>query len=317
MALLARQFGIATESSATYGGLVTVSRFYPFIEESLAQEIERIESAGVIPGTVTLGTTQWRPGNVSVSGDVSLELYQQGSGLLFTHMLGTVASSTAGGVATHTFTPGELTNLSFTAQVGRPMTTGVVVPFTYGGCKVGSWELAGAAGEIVTLGLSVIAQSETTGVSLASASYITGADVPYTMIDGALTIGGSTACVRNFTLSGENNLADDRRCIGQNYIDQPLEEDLHEYMGTLTMEFSSTAHYQRFTGGTTAAVVLALSASSSAQVTMTLNARFDGSTPLVTGKDLIVHDVPFKLVRSSTTDASAITAVMKNSQTAP
>jgi hypothetical protein len=316
MAVLTPQFGIVSET--TYGQEATVTRFYPFLEENIAQTIDRIDSGGFIAGTRVMGANQWRAGNVHIAGDIGMELWQQGSGLLFQHMLGTVSSSTAGGVATHTFSPGDLSALSFTAQVGRPTASGTVIPFTYGGCKIQSWELAGAAGEIVTLGLSLLGQTETTGISLATASYITDVDKPYTMIDAsAITVGGSSACVRNFTLSGNNNLSDDRFCIGQNYIDQPQETDFAGYSGTLTLDFTDTGMYQRFVDASTASIVLSLSAAANAQATVTLNARFDGTTPAAQAKGLIVYDVPFTVVRSSTTDASALTVVMKNSQTSP
>jgi hypothetical protein len=44
-----------------------------------------------------------------------------------------------------------------------------------------------------------------------------------------------------------------------------------------------------------------------------MNARYDGSTPAVGGRELVVHDVPFKAI-GTTTDALGITAVLINSQ---
>jgi hypothetical protein len=89
--------------------------------------------------------------------------------------------------------------------------------------------------------------------------------------------------------------------------------DLAEITGTATMEFTSTEQYQRFLDGVEVPLVLSMSASASAQATVTMNVRYDGETPAVAGKDLVVTDIPFKVI-ASTTDASGFTAVIVNSQ---
>jgi Phage tail tube protein len=311
---LAAQIGVAAET--TYGTGVTVTRFYPVVDESITLENERLVSAGIIAGARVLRSEQWTPGADAVGGDVGLELYQQHTALLFEHMFGSITSSITGGVATHTVTPGDLTGKSLTVQVGRPQVGGVVVPFTYAGVKVAEWELSCQTGEIVTLGLTVVAQSETTGTALAAATYGTGAGRPYTFINGALTVSGSSACVRGITISGNNQLTTERMCVGSQVISEPLENALREYTGTLSVEWSSTAQYQAFRNGLEVSVVLSLSAASTAQATITMNARYDGVTPNVGGPDIIVTEVPFVCVATST-DATAIQAVLKNSQTSP
>lgn len=312
---LQAQFGVVAET--TYGTAVTVTRFYPLVNESMSQQIARLESGGIIAGARVLRSEQWDAGDIVVSGDVGLELYQQHTALLFEHMLGTITSSATGGVATHTVTPGDLSGSSLTMQIGKPDVAGTVQPFTYAGVKIQSWELAVAAGEIVTLGLTCIAQTETTGISLATASYGTNAGRPFTYTHGAVSISGSDVCVRGLTVGGENMLADDRRCVGQQYVDEPLETDLRTFQGTATLEFNGLTQYQRFVNGTEAPIVLALSASASAKATFTLNARFDGVTPAVADKGIIVQDVPFKCIASTTQDSSALSLTLVNSQTTP
>lgn len=310
---LAAQFGVVSET--TYGQAVTVTRFLPLVDEDITDEVERLESEGIVAGAKILRSEQWNPGGVVVSGDVGLELYKQGTGVLFTHMFGSVSSSATGGVGTHTFTPGDLTGDSFTAQVGRPNVQGTVVPWTFAGCKVTEWELAMAAGENVTLGLTILGQTATTATSLAAASYLTGAADPFTFIDGAVSISGSSVCVREITVTGNNGLSDERRCIGQRHIDEPLQNELTVIEGVATIEFTTTAQYERYLQGIETPLVLTLSATA-ASCTITMNARWDGRAPNVQGKDLLVVEYPYKAV-ASTTDASAITAVLVNSQTTP
>lgn len=316
MSGLYAQIGFGAET--TYGQAVTVDHFYPLREEALEQEIERLESEGIVAGARMLRSEQWGPGNRSLTGDVGLELFQQNTALLFSHMLGTITSSATGGIATHTVSPGDLTGKSLTVQKGVPTPGGAsVIPLTWAGSKVQSWEIANAVGEIATLGLTLIAQSETDGTSLAVASFGTGALAPYRFVHGSVSIAGTDQCVREVTISGENNLSDDRRCIGQDTIDEPVEMALREITGSMTLEFTSTDQYQRFTAGTETALVLSWSASASAQATITMNVRYDGITPTIEGRDLVVPEVPFKCIASTTQDSSAFQAVIVNSQTTP
>lgn len=312
MSGLLSQIGFAEET--TYGTAVTVTKFVPLVDESLTNEIERLESEGIIAGARLLRSEQWASGRKNVTGDVGLEWFQQNMAVLFEHMLGTITSSFTGGVGTHTASIGNLFGKSLTVQVGKPITTGAsVIPFTYAGCKVQSWTLAVEAGEIATLGLTLLAKSETIGTALAAASYGTGAGRPFTFVHGGVSISGSSVCVRGIEVSGENSLSDERMCVGQDTIDEPVEMDRREITGTATMEFTSTLQYQRYLDGSELPLVLSMSAGSAAQATLTMNCRYDGVTPVVEGRDLIVVEIPFKVV-GTTTDAGGITAVIKNSQ---
>lgn len=184
---LASQIGFVTESTA--GVAKTPTLFLPFVDEGIELEKERLESEGIYAGRRTLDSDAWNGGNNTVSGDVGLELTNRGLGVLFKHCFGGVAT-TGAGPYTHTFTPGDLSGVSFTTQVGVPGVGGTVHPKTASGCKVASWELACSAGEIATFGMSVIGQklqlgsrvvtdgvlNETTTVTSATAAW-TAADV--------------------------------------------------------------------------------------------------------------------------------------------
>jgi hypothetical protein len=313
---LAAQFGFVSET--TYGTAVTVTKFLPLLNETLESQPERVESAGIVAGARVLKSEQWQPGFTKISGDVQLELYQQGTGTLFRHMFGSVTSSATAGNATHTFTPGDLTGQSMTVQIGRPQIGGVVTPSTYAGVKVASWELGVEPDKNITLGLSMIAKSETTGTALASATFLTNSTKAILPPAGIVTVSvsGSSYCVRKLTLAGDNGLADDRMCVGASTIDEPLEAGLREYTGTITMEFSNTAHYQQFLNGGEYPITVNLASGFTTGLFLTMNARFDGGTPNVTGPELIVYDRPFKCIATSlTNDATAIQAVLLNSQT--
>lgn len=309
---LAGQFGFVAET--TYGTAVTVNRFIPLVDESVQTEIEMLESSGIIAGARVLRSQQWSQGLRRSEGDVGLEVYDRSIGLLLLNCLGSV-TTTGTNPATHTFTPGDLQGDSMTFQFGRPNRNGTVVPFTYAGVKVQSWEIAVNTGEIATLGLTVVAQTETTGITLATASYSTSIR-PMTFVNGSFTLGGSSLCVRGVTISGENNLSTDRMCIGQNYIDEPTEMDLREYTGEVEVEFYDLTHYNRFIQGTEASLSLVLTAPSSATLTINANVRTDGETPNIEGRDLLVHTLSFKCVGTNS-DSSGLTMVLVNSDTTP
>lgn len=312
---LAAQLGFAQET--TWGTAVTVTRFTPFVNESIQQEIEMLESAGIISGARVLRSQQWALGSRSISGDLGLEMYDRSIGLLMKHALGSVTTSGTTAPFTHTFTPGDLSGLGLTVQVGRPDRGGTVRPFTYAGCKVESWEIAYTAGEIATLGLTMVGKSETTSTVLASNS-LTAGIAPMIGLVGSVTLGSSSLCVRSATIQGNNSLVTDRRCIGQATIDEPLEGDLREYTCELEIEFPDLVHYNRFVLGTEASLSLVLAnAAQTSTMTIAANVRTDGATPNVTARgDLLVHTMSFKCVGTNS-DASGLTLTLQNSDTTP
>lgn len=373
---LAAQIGFVTET--TVGVAKTPTLFLPFVDESIEEERERLESEGIYAGRRTLDSDQWNGGNHTTSGDIGLELTNRGLTVLFKHMFGTV-NTTGAGPYTHTYSPGDLSGVSFTAQVGVPGVGGTVHPKTASGCKVASWELACSAGEIATLGLSTIGQkfqigsrvvtdgvlNTTTLVTSATAAF-TAADVgksisgtgipvgayiasvtsatnivlsaaatatasgvtvtiglplasaslpadikPLKFNHGTVTVGGSSVSVMSASVSGDNGLADDRRFIGSQSISEPLEADLRTYEGELELEFTDLTEWNRYTAGDEFAIVLAFT-SGADSVTITLNARYDGGSPSVGGKEIVGQTLPFKVIGDGS-DADGITVVLVNS----
>jgi hypothetical protein len=148
------QFGIVDEVTPGVP-VVAAMTFLPLVSESMKQEIDHLESAGIISGRRAITSDQWALGAITVSGDIGLELYNKNLRTCFKHMIGGESGS-----GPYTYVPGDLTSLSFTAQIGRPDVGGTVDPFTYSGCKVASWEIAIAESEIATLGLSVVGMKE-------------------------------------------------------------------------------------------------------------------------------------------------------------
>jgi len=318
---ISAQLGIKTETTAGTG--VVVDRFYEFNNESMMFNIERLESAGLRGGNPVLPSTMWTPGGQSVSGDVSLELHQKSFGLWFQHMFGTVATTTPGGGTLsrdHTFTPGDLP-VSFTMQIGKPDSLGVVHPFTFTGCRVATWELANTVGEIGMLNLSIVGMSSTTATGLATATYPT-ADALLVFRQATLNVAGAPIDVRGMTISGDNGLNPDRPVLGSAVPKVATEATMKNYTGTIDAYFSGLTAYTRFVNGTEAALVALwtgsiIEAAIAFKIQLTCNVRFDGDTPTVSGPEEVGQPLPFKAVRTGAGTGTAITAVVTNTDTAP
>lgn len=304
------QLGFAAEND--YGDAEKVDRFLPLISETVSQTIERIESEAIYAGRYTLDSDAWFAGNVDISGNVNLEVYDRAIGLLFEHILGE-ANTDGTGPYVHTFTPGDTFGKSLTMQIGRPSVLGVVHPFTYAGVKITEAEITAQVGQIARLALSVVGQSETTGEPLEEVTYPAGLR-PFTFVDGAITVAGTEQRVREVRLSLGAAMNTGRRFLGSGQIHQPIDNALRAYTGDLQCEFEDLTAYNRFVNGTEAAMVLNFTAGANSMV-ITQNVRFDGTTPHVEGRDVLNQPLPIKAVGG--TDAGALTVVITNSDAAP
>lgn len=310
---ISAQFGFKAET--TYGTAVVVDRFQPFTEESIETTFEPLESESIISGARVLRSDQWTQGVFRHEGDVGFELTTRNCGVLLKHALGSLSTTSLAGTSTHVITPGDMTGLGLTTQFGRPDRSGTVRPFTYAGTKVTSWEIAVAAGQNATMGVSVVAQTVTTATGLAAVSYTTTSQ-PFSFAQGSFSLAGSNLCVRSARISGENNLDTDRVCIGHTYIEEPVEQDLREFTGELELEFPDLIHYNRFIAGTEGALSLAL-VNGTKSLTIAANVRTDKASPNVSGRGMLVQTLGFKCVASTTSDASALTMTYVTADTTP
>lgn len=215
--------------------------------------------------------------------------------------------SVADGVTTNT----DATITSATAafisdDVGKPISgtgipAGATIASVTSATEVELSAAATATGSSVTF---------TIGLALTSPSYTSGI-APMSFIGGSILVAGTALKVREITLAGDNGLADDRDFIGQRFIDEPLEQQLREYTGTIETEYWSDTHYRRFLAGSESALVLTI-ARGTKSVTVTTNVRYDGETPKVADRGVVGQTLPFKMI-GTTTDASAISIALDES----
>lgn len=174
------QFGFKTETTA--GVTVTPDKFLPILDgESLDISSPIMESEALWAGALVKRMEATNGSLKEVGGSTPFELSTIGATTLFKHMLGAVNTSGAGPY-THVFTPGSLSGLAATLQVGVNM-DGTVVPKTISGAKVASWSIGGEEGAFLTLGLDWIAQRGQVGTR--------------TVTDGATTNASATLSSAN------------------------------------------------------------------------------------------------------------------------
>lgn len=307
------QVGIVVET--TYGTFATPTRFIEFISESFENKIERVESKAIRKGQRVARSDDWAAGTKSIEGDLELEVWNKGFGLVLRSMFGGVATAGTGAPYTHTFTPDDLPSL--TVQVGRPDVGGTVRPFTYLGCVVSSWEMEANVGDPVNLKISVVGQDEATDETLATASYPTGWEL-LTFVGASLTVGGSSVDVSKVSLKGDNGLNTDRYFLGSDLRKLPLEGNMRSYEGEFEAEFSDLTLYNRYVNGTEAALVATFAGTDNPthKLVVTCNVRFDGDTPTVSGTDIVMQPMSFKCVATGD-DETAITAVYTTPDSTP
>ena len=312
---LMAQLGFAAET--TFGTAVTPTRFVPFTSEGIEATPDFLESQGIIAGQQILNSNQWTHGVWRIGGDIAMEMLTRQHGLLLHHALGSITTSSSAGTSTHTITPGDLGGLGLTVQVGRPSgVAGVVQPFTYAGVKIASAEIAVAASENATFGLSVVAQTFTTGTALASATYST-VGSPFSFASGSFSLAGSSLCVRSARLSIDNMLDTGRVCVGHTYIEEPVPSEYREFTGEMELEFPDLVHYNRYVAGTEGTMNLLLTNGTSSIRTVA-NVRTDSYPVTVNDRGLVVSTASFKCTASVVgSNGSALTITYVTADTTP
>lgn len=300
---LGGQWGYASET--TTGVLTTVDKFLPVVSSEIGQEIPPLDSQGIRAGRLL--TASWKQGGRTVSGTVESELWNTDIAELMRHMFGAVQVTTNGSQWDYTYTPADLTGESMTIQAGIPDITGTVRPFTWGGCKIGSWTLTAEAGSLAMLSMDIVGMTETNGVALAAASYDAALE-PFVFTEANLLIAGATnTVVSSFELTCDVGLTERPR-LGSATSLEYLQNGFREFSGSITHDFESLAQYTRFLAGDETALVLNFD-NGTETLQITANIRFDGATPPLAGVELVEEESPFKVI-SATSDAAGITAVL-------
>ena len=285
------QLGAAQESA--FGTYVAPTRYYEFTGEGMTWDQERIESRAWRAGTRVISSSRWKPGGISVAGNVDMEVANQGFGLWFNNAFG-AGTITTPGTATarlHTFTLGDLVGKSMSIQAGIEDRGGTALPFSFLGCKVQTFEFRCAVGELLTVSANVLGQDLATAQALGTASYPSNQEL-FSFIEGTLTIAGGTVNVREFAMLVDNRLTDDF-IFGSGQTREPTEPALRQVSGTFNADFVGLTEFNRFKNGTEAELNLifdtgtVIEGALTYKAEITANVRYDGETPSIDGPEAV------------------------------
>ncbi|WP_406168882.1 phage tail tube protein [Streptomyces sp. NBC_00996] len=307
-------------AEVTWGTGVTPDHAYEFNDESLKSELTYLEPTGLRAGQKYKRADRVSISRESVSGDLTLEHATKGMGLLWKHALASSAVPTqlaATAAYEQIHVPGDFRGLGLTVQVGRPEpSTGTVRPFTYAGCKIGSWELSVSDNAIPTLKVTFDGREEDTATALAAPSYLTGSHV-FSFADATLTLGGTVSTtagkttvsgataiatvVTGVSVSGAAPMASDRFGIGNAGLkSEQLENDTPTITGSLSAEFNKAELYDVYRNNDTTAMVLLLTgvdieAGNLETLEVILPAvKFKSAAPNVGGPDIVQMSTDFE-----------------------
>ena len=302
--------GIAEE--VTYGTILAPAKFHEFVDESLAANEEDVQSAAMPGGRRLLHHQRWAQGKASAGGDLGLEYVQKGMEYLWKHMLGNQAAIVVSGYSgALKSTLGDLAGKSLTVQKGLRDNTGTVLPFTYAGCKVASWEFGCDLDGFASLKLTLDAQKEDTATAYTTPAY-TANQLPLPWTWGSVTINGVQVPVKSVKFRGDNALKLDRFLLqnaNARYKKEPLPAGRPKVEGEVTLELSGTTEYLRVKTGTVAPIVATWAARGTGVGTYEASAgkpyttivtasacRFTAGTPVSGGEDLTEVTLPFTVL---------------------
>ena len=288
------QLGIATET--TFNNSVTVTRFYEFTSENLQYNKKTAVGMGLRAGGQLPRSQRRVVVTTDAGGDIVLDLPTRGLGLLLSHAMGSTPSAvtTTTGVYSYTFTLGDVYGRSLTAQVGVPQYGGTVTPKTISGAKIQSWEISAPNAGIATGKFTLDGASFTTSTSLATASYSPISNL-FNFAQGAITVAGSSVVnIKDFTLTVDNTLKQDRYNLGNAGIKaEQVINGFRKVSGKMTAEFTDTTLLNAFLADTTTALVLTftgavIAGGQNEKLTITIPAaKFNADTPNVAGPGVI------------------------------
>lgn len=292
---------VGGKAEGIYGTPVTVDRFWEFVSEGIDIDIAKVDAPMVGAGRF-LRNDRVKTFLRGAGGPVDFIVLNKGFGLLMEHAIGQNTITGASANKTHTIIPdaSALQGKSLTFQVGRPDVSGTVRAFTFEGGKITEWEFkCDVDGPLHFIPVFDF-ENVLTATALASASYPATQEM-FIFSEGALTIGGTTVYAKSISIKGKNNLATDRRNIG-NVKREPLANNWFELTGSIDCEFEDLTAYAAWLAGTQAQLVLTFTLATVIpttavpfSLTITIpKIEYTGETPKVGGPDIVRMPLAFR-----------------------
>lgn len=298
---LAGSVGVAEET--TYGTAATPTLFLPPSGAvALKKTKNTVQGGGISAGRMVRDGGRRVVVSESAGGTVPFEVATKKMGLLLQHIFGSSATpvqqgATAAYLQTHAL--GDNFGKSLTIQSGVPDRTGTVRPYTFLGSKVTQAEFSCAAGELLTVNLTLDSQQVVETEALASPSYSTGVK-PFHFRQLSVKLGSygtetAISGVKGVSLTLERPQDTEAFYAGANGLkDQPVMNDWVAISGSLDMDLvNKTQVADLFRDDTSTSMVIEfLGATIASTYKETFRLRvpmvfFNGDTPSVDGPGIV------------------------------
>ncbi len=305
---LGASIGFGQETS--YGTYAAPTRWLAFESESLNVKRDFSKSTGLVSGNLVPLAQENVLLTQSVDGNIKMPVPVSGFGLILKNALGSTATPVENGTSgsyTQTHTVGGTVGDSLTVQIGRPLTTGVVVPYTYLGCKVTGLDIELESGNLAMATVDIVGQTMVTTQTLVTPVYSSTNPMVFSFTGGAIkastTVGSETtiANVKKASVSLKRKLDTSRFYIGgSGLLAEPIEDDFLECTGSLTTDLTDTTDWDSWVNsGAQLSVILNLVGNQIAtgysyELSIALPVvRIEGDDPKVNGAKIVERDVKF------------------------
>lgn len=228
-------FGYAEET--TYGTRVEPSGFLNVTSEGLVlnQSFTPINTLGKVYNEYYVN------GKRSVEGSVELPCtYDKTTGIFLKHALGSVSTSSAGIVKTHTILPSGTIPVGLSLYVDRDINA-----YAYAGCQISSLTLTQEVENTLNMSVEVKGKEETkvndSTVTITAPKYIVWEDFSNTVSASGVVASGIV--IKSMNVQIQNTLAEDRFGLGSNLKVGQDRGGMRTVNGSMTLEFSDAANY--------------------------------------------------------------------------
>jgi hypothetical protein len=257
------------------------SRWIPFLSEGLKGNKRVVESEALYGGLIPLASHRAVVG-YEAKGSLSFELLNRRMGIFFQNMLGSVPIITSvGDLYQQLYILGNPVGMSMCVQVGRPTTSGAMIPFTYTGCKIVDWEISCSMGQIAKLNLTLDGMLEQGGSGAPAYVAPTYVDtMPFNFTQGLLTLGGTepVGIVKNVSIKGAWGLDVDRFPMGSTTKDEQLVNNWLKLNTTCEIEFANVGDlYTAYLNDTEQSLILSFTVGPTETPTAQLTIEMDGT----------------------------------------
>jgi hypothetical protein len=307
---------INVAKEVTYGTALAGTTAYEFNSEGFDYEPNRVQGMGLrVNGRVARSGRRVETTKQAV-GSLEVDAQTKGMSRLLEAAVGSGTSTlVSGSTYQHNYVFADVPP-SLCVQKSVPRADGTIDPYTYAGVMVNSWELNVANDDIAKFSFDFDVRSLDTARAFDALTYPTTPNL-YHFGQAAITIGGAVTVptttalatggtaatdVRDFTLSVNNNLKDDRFNFGASGLKAKPTVGLREVTGKFTAEYTATTYRAAFIADTDLAITVTLTSSealssgfATLQVVIPI-ARLESAIPVANSGDLVTVEHTFTVL---------------------